>query len=176
MANSKKSEIDSSEIVRGPSDTNVPEEIDDTIVVPAEEIKEDMILTAVREEESPDQILHAVMYGLAEEQDSLKLLRSVKHNEGKDTSHISLKRGTLLKYMSETLIQRQALVSTNGEVDLRGPRFREVFRVFLDLINDTFDEVKIPPEYKDMFFTALSRNFEGWETKAEKILKGPVNK
>jgi len=171
----ENSEIDSNEVVRGPFEDNTPENLDDTVVIPAEEVKEDLILTSIREEESPDQILHAVMYGLAEEQDSLKSLRTQKKNEGKDTSHISLKRGTLLKYMSETLIQRQGLVSSNGEVDLRGPKFREVFRMFLDLINDTFDEVKIPPEYKDMFFTALSRNFEGWENKAEKILKGSGN-
>jgi hypothetical protein len=43
--------------------------------------------------------------------------------------------------------------------------------MFLGVISDTFDEVRIPDEYKEMFFHALSRNLEGWEDKAEKMLK-----
>lgn len=168
------SEISPAEVVRRPSDEDRPVTMDEAVVVPAEEVEQDIILTSVKEDEAPDRILNAVMYGLAEEQDALKKLRKTKSQEGKDTSHVSLKRGTLLKYMSETLIQRQALVGTGGDIDLRGPKFRQIFRMFLDCINDAFNEVKIPIEYRDMFFTALSNKFEGWENRAEKILKGTI--
>lgn len=171
MNSSKTSEIDSLDVVVHPSG-EPPVPIEEAVVVPAQEVEQDIILTAVKEEESPDKILNAVMYGLAEEQEALKKLRKHKDEEHKDTSHISLKRGTLLKYMSETVIQRQALVGAGGDVDLRGPKFRQILGMFLDCISDSFDEAKIPNEYKDMFFTTLSRNFEGWENKAEKILKG----
>ena len=74
---------------------------------------------------------------------------------------ISLKRGTLLKYMSETLLQRQALMGSVGEIDLRGPKFREIFKMLLGIVSETFDEIKAPPEYKELFFHALSKNLDG---------------
>lgn len=141
-----------------------------------EELVDDEICTAIKEDEVPDVVLKVVLQGLAEEQASLKNLRKKRSKDGKDTSFISLKRGTLLKYMSETLIQRQALTGGTGDIDLRGPKFREVFKMFLEIINDTFDEVKIPSEYKEMFFHALSRNLEGWEERAEKKIKAMTPK
>ena len=66
----------------------------DSIITPAEELVDDRIITCVRQEESEDVVLHAVVYGLAEEQACLVKLREKKDKEGKDTSNISLKRGT----------------------------------------------------------------------------------
>lgn len=145
-------------------------------ITAAEELMDDDICIAIKEDEVPDTVLKVVLQGLAEEQASLRCLRKKKGKEDKDTSFISLKRGTLLKYMSETLLQRQALTGGSGELDLRGPKFREIFKMFLEIISDTFDEVKIPAEYREMFFHALSRNLEGWEERAEKKIKAMVPK
>lgn len=136
-------------------------------------LDEDKVLLSIMDEEPADSVLKAVLWGLAEEQQSLRTLRAQKMNSGKDTSNISLKRGTLLKFMSETLLQRQALSSEfcASEIDFNGPRFKAVFKMFLEVISDTFDEIKIPMEYKGLFFQALSRNLEGWEEKAEKMVK-----
>lgn len=162
-------EIDVNDIVQEPAP---PMTLEETVVVPAEELEDDMVLLTIREDDVPEQVLKAVLYGLAEEQGSLRSLRIRKQNDGKDTSHISVKRGTLLKYMSETLLQKQALTGGSmSDIDLRGPRFRAIFKMFLKTISDTFDEVKIPREYKELFFQALSQNMEGWETKAEKLAK-----
>ena len=154
-----------------PNSLTPPVTPSDAVVVPAQEMADDRIITTIQQEESEDIVLHAVIYGLAEEQSSLKTLREKKGQEGKDTSHISLKRGQLLKYMSETLLQKRALSGSSEEIDLRGPKFREIFKMFLETISESFDEVKIPPEYKEMFFSALSHNLEGWEERAEKIAK-----
>lgn len=164
---------DHSDIIREPSaytdaPANVPAE---TVILPPEVESEDNICVAVRDDELPEQILKAVIWGFAEEQASLKDLRKKRGKDGKDTSYISLKRGMLLKYMSETLIQKQALLGATGEIDLRGPKFREVFKMFLEIISQTFDEVKIPAEYREMFFHQLSKNLEGWEERAEKAIK-----
>jgi hypothetical protein len=143
---------------------------EDTIVVPAEDLSEDTITLSIKDDELPDAVLKAVLLGLSEEQEALKKLRE-RQGADKDTSKISHKRGTLLKYMSETLIQRQALIGGTGDLDLRGPKFREIIKMFFGIISDTFDQINIPPEYKSLFFQALSGNLEGWETKAEKIIK-----
>jgi len=168
--------VDSSEIVEQP-DNRAPLTLEEEAsVVPAVEVEDDFIYRTVREDEGPDNILKAVMEGLAEEQSALRILRQEKQREGKDSSHISMKRGTLLKYMSETILQRQSIVGPTEELNVRGNKFREVFKMFLTVISDTFDHVRIPSEYKDLFFQRLSQNLEGWEAKAEtaiKAIEGP---
>jgi len=143
----------------------------ESIVIPPQIVEEDSISITIKDDDLPDAILKAVLLGLSEEQQALKNLRAKKDLENKDTSSISFKRGSLLKYMSETLIQRQALVGGSGDIDLKGPKFREIFKMILTMVSETFEEVKIPPEFRDLFFQALSRNMVGWEVKAEKILK-----
>jgi len=171
MPQTSASEISHTDIVERPEDLT-PAILSETVTPPIEQ-PDDQILVTIREDEVPDNVLKAVLWGLAEEQASLKNLRQKREKDGKDTSNISIKRGTLLKYMSETLIQKQALGGSmgQGELDLRGPKFREVFKMFLQIISDTFDEVKIPVEYREMFFHALSSNLEGWEERAEKTIK-----
>lgn len=165
------SDMELDQLVTPATDRSNAVSVYEELAVTQPEPNDDIITLSIKDDELPDAVLKAVLLGLAEEQLALKELRERKHAERKDISHISLKRGTLLKYMSETLIQRQALVGGTNEIDLRGPKFREVIKMFLKIISDTFDEIKIPPEYKDMFFHALSHNLEGWEVKAEKILK-----
>jgi hypothetical protein len=156
------------EPIQVPANQHISE---DAIMVPPDELNDDIITLSIRDDELPDAVLKAVLLGLADEQQALRNLRVKKERENKDISHLSLKRGTLLKYMSETLIQRQALVGGTGEIDLKSPKFREIIKMFLQIIADTFDDVKIPSEYRDLFFQALSHKMEGWEMKAEKILK-----
>lgn len=173
----KEENLDISKAVEGPEPpVSIPASLVEVTVTEPEELADDEICIAIREDELPDAVLKAVILGLAEEQSSLKILRQKKQNDGKDSSYVSLKRGTLLKYMSETLLQRQALTGYTGEMDLRGPRFREVFKMLLNIIAETFDEIKVPIEYKEMFFHALSRNLDGWEERAEKLIKAMTPK
>jgi len=168
--------MDTSGALRAPDNPEIPAGLIEVAINQPEELADDEICIAIREDEVPDTVLKAVLWGLAEEQSSLRVLRQNKQGEGKDTSYISLKRGTLLKYMSETLLQRQALVGSSTEFDLKGPKFREVFKMLLGIISDTFEEINVPPEYKEMFFSALSKNLEGWEIRAEKVLKAMTPK
>ena len=169
------SEISSNDVVEQPK-TSGDRQLDNydyesTVVVPSQEVNDDIITIAIRDDEPPDAVLKAVLMGLAEEQQAIRAARIQKAKENKDVTRLSLSRGTLLKYMSETLIQRQALIGGTGDLDLKGPKFREIIKMFLGVIAETFEEVKIPSEYKDLFFHALGKNLEGWENRAEKILK-----
>ena len=169
------SEISSNDVVEQPK-TSGDRQLDNydyesTVVVPSQEVNDDIITITIRDDELPDAVLKAVLMGLAEEQQAIRAARIQKAKENKDVTRLSLSRGTLLKYMSETLIQRQALIGGTGDLDLKGPKFREIIKMFLGVIAETFEEVKIPSEYKDLFFHALGKNLEGWENRAEKILK-----
>jgi hypothetical protein len=167
------SEVDLNNVLEQPRSTNQVESLnyDDAVVVAPQEVNDDIITITIKDDELPDAVLKAVLLGLAEEQQALKDLRVKKTRENKDVSRICLQRGTLLKYMSETLIQRQALGGGSGEIDLKSPKFREVIKMFLGVISETFDEARIPQEFKDIFFNKLGYNLEGWEIKAEKFLK-----
>ena len=167
------SNLDLENIIEQPRETHQLDNVnyEDTVVVAPQEVNDDVITLTIRDDELPDAVLKAVLLGLSEEQQALKDFRIQKSKEKKDVSRFCVQRSTILKYMSETLIQRQALVGGTGELDLKGPKFREIIKMFLGIIADTFDEVKIPSEFKDMFFHTLSRNLDGWENKAEKILK-----
>lgn len=169
--------MDLESVIETPQDPDsISASLVEVTVTQPEELADDEICLAIKEDEVPEAVLKAVILGLAEEQNSLKILRQKKQNEGKDSSFVSLKRGTLLKYMSETLLQRQALTGFTGEMDLRGPRFREIFKMLLNIVSETFDEIKAPVEYKEMFFHALSKNLEGWEERAEKLIKAMTPK
>jgi len=180
MSETEKSQenLDLGSVLQGPQDDpdSIPASLVEVTVTQPEELVDDEICLSIKEDEVPEIVLKAVILGLAEEQLSLKILRRKRQGEGKDSSFVSLKRGTLLKYMSETLLQRQALTGYTGEMDLRGPRFREVFKMLLNIVSDTFDEIKAPAEYKEMFFHALSKNLEGWEERAEKLIKAMTPK
>lgn len=173
---SMEENLDPSNAVKDPETISIPASLVEVTVTQPVELAEDEICLAIREDEVPDAVLKAVILGLAEEQASLRTLRQKKQKDGKDSSYVSLKRGTLLKYMSETLLQRQALVGFSGDFDLRGPKFREIFKMLLNIISETFDEVNVPIEYKEVFFHALSRNLEGWEERAEKLIKAMTPK
>ena len=144
---------------------------EDTVVVVPQEPNEDLIAQAITNDELPDTILKNVMLGMAEEAHAVRTYRREKSKEKKDISNISLRISTILKQISETEIQNQALKGGTSDLDLRSPKFREIIKMFLGIIADTFEEVKIPEEYKNMFFGAMQRNLEGWELKAEKLLK-----
>jgi hypothetical protein len=165
------SEIDINDIVERPGLTEpVTVDFNGSVIEP-QEVNDDIIAGAIRDDDLPDAILKAIMTGMADEQYALLKLRLQKEKEGKDVTRMCTSRGALLKYMSETLLQRQALVGGSGELDLKSPKFRAIIKMFLDIVKDTFDEVKIPIEYRDLFFHALGHNLEGWEHKAEKIVK-----
>jgi len=163
-------ELDSDKIIEPAKNLSLPDNIADISLEPVED-SYDEVCIAVKEDETPETVLKAVIWGLAEEQNSLRALRQKKGKEGKDTSFISLKRGMLLKYMSETLLQKQSLSGVNTELDLKGPKFREIFKMFLEAISKSFDDANVPKEYKEIFFHILSKNLEGWEQKAERIIK-----
>jgi hypothetical protein len=167
----KPGSLDLENAISVPEAISIPASLAEIAVCPAEELVDDEICLAIREDEIPETILRAVLGGMAEEENSLRILRQKRGKDGKDTSYISLKRGTLLKYMSETLLQRQALMGTTGELDFKGPKFKKIFDMFFTIISDTIDEVKIPTEFKEIFFHTLSKNLNGWEEKAEKAIK-----
>lgn len=171
LNNIQNSDIDLSDIIKVPETIAMPEDLPPLSVIVPQVLGEDKISLAIEENETPANVAKTILGGLAEEQASLKELRVKFSSTGRDNGSVSIKRGTILKMMLDAEIQRQHLLNNTKDFDVRSDKFKEVFSMFIDIIGETFDQVKIPKEYKIMFFDTLKENMEGWEDKAEKILK-----
>jgi hypothetical protein len=169
-------DLDLGSVIQGPETVQVPANLAEIAICPAEELVDDEITIAIKEDDPPEAVLKAILGGMAEEENSLRQHRQQKTKEGKDTINASRTRAQILKFMAETKLQQQAIVGGTGEIDLRSPKFREIFRMFLTTVSETFDESKIPPEYREIFFHALKKNLEGWEERAERIIKAMTPK
>lgn len=162
--------------IKKPERSGLPERYKDSQVMDSGHLSADLvvnnsILNSIENNNSADEILRSIMVGFAEEQYSLKDLRTDPKNKDKDTSHISVKRGTLLKYMSETILHRQNLSITADDLNIRGRKFKEVFKLLLDMIKESFNELNMPQEQVDIFFQTFFQKMEGWEEKADKVIK-----
>ena len=165
-------DIDFSEIIdEGVAEAIHPVGSLEDVDVPTVTDEEDGICKALEEDNTLEDVYKSVLWGFAEEQRALRDYRITKEKSGKDIVMTASKRSQVLKYMVEALRIKTEILSDHGSLDVRGPKFRAVFKMFLDIVSETFDKVGIPAEYKEMFFHALSKNLDGWEERAEKIIK-----
>lgn len=152
---------------------NLPEasEIKKALANPA---ANDKLVEAVRRDESTLGILNTVMEEIAEEAAYLKAWRNAVWNGEIDISEATLSRIKMLKNLVDTLASREKMKREKavGKVDFHSENFQNVLKFFMDMILKTFKKVKIPPQYEDIFFTQLAKDFDGFEKKAERIYYG----
>jgi len=152
---------------------NLPEasEIKKALANPA---ANDKLVETVRRDDSTLGILNVVMEEIAEEAAYLKAWRNAVWNGETDISDSTLSRIKMLKNLVDTLVEREKMKREKavGKVDFHSENFQQVLKFFMQVINKTFNKVKIPPQYEDIFFTQLAKDFDGFEKKAEKIYYG----
>lgn len=134
----------------------------------------DNLLSAIRNNKSSTSLLRAIMQEIAEEAAYIKAWRSVHWDSGEDLSEATFKRIKMLKHLVETVMEQEKIKkdSTSGKVDFHGEAFQKVLKFFLETILGTFKKVNIPAQYEDIFFTALAKDFDGFEKNAERIYYG----
>lgn len=140
-------------------------------------IENDRLVEVLRENRSTSTLLNTIMSELAEESAYLKAQRMAKWQSGgvmEDSSELSLKRLRVLKGLVDTLSEKEKMRREDkvGKVDFHSDAFARVLKHFLDIILETFDRVGIPEQYKEIFFPALAKAFDGFEKKAEKLYYG----
>lgn len=152
---------------------NLPEasEIKKALANPA---ANDRLVEAVKRDDSTLDLLNVVMQEIAEEAAYLKAWRNAVWNGETDISDSTLSRIKMLKNLVDTMVEREKMKREKavGKVDFHCEGFQNVLKFFMEVILKTFKKVKIPPQYEDIFFTQLAKDFDGFEKKAERIYYG----
>jgi len=137
-------------------------------------LENDRVLESLSSQESTNQVLNSVMKEIAEEAAYIKAWRSENWGANIDTSDATFKRVKMLQELVKILTEKERLKKENavGKVDFYSDNFQDVFKYFLEIINKVAVQVNIPSQFRDVFFTQLSKEYEGFEKKAEKIYYG----
>lgn len=137
-------------------------------------VENDQLVSVIRQEKPSVSILNQIMEEIAEEIAYLKAWRAQNWNAKEDLSDATFKRIKMLKNLVETVVEKDKLRQQQnvGKIDFYGENFQNVLKNFLNVIQTTFQKVNIPPQYEDIFFTQLAKEFNGFERKAEKIYYG----
>jgi hypothetical protein len=134
----------------------------------------DSLIAAIRDNQSSNMVLRAIMAEIAEEAAYLKAWRNENWGNGEDISDATFKRIKMLKHLVETIVEHEKLKkdSVSGKVDFHGEAFQRVLKYFLETLQTTFHKINIPVQYEDIFFTELAKAFDGFEKSAERIYYG----
>lgn len=134
----------------------------------------DILYNSIKDEEPTITVLNNIMSEIAEELAYLKNWRKENFNYKEDMSEISFKRVRMLKELVSSLTEKEKIKNskTDGKIDFYGDGFKNVFKYFLQIVQDTFKKVNIPTQFNDIFFTQLAKDMDGFEKKAEKIYSG----
>ena len=62
------SDLNLGDVIEQPANTPEPIHYEDTVVVPPQDLNDDIITLSIKDDELPDAVLKAVLLGLAEEQ------------------------------------------------------------------------------------------------------------
>jgi len=163
--------VDTSEI---PSDVS-------TVVAP--EIPTSRVRMAVENEKDPLVLLNFLQVELAGSVDSMtKTLNSFQDKVTDEQEYKQLKlmelqgkihsrRQTGLKLLINSVIETIEL-QKKVALDLRSPKFQEVIKYFLEVLEETFVEVMGEDEgLKNNFFIQLSNKLDGWESSVQTRLE-----
>lgn len=131
----------------------------------------DQLCNVVRDHRPTSTVLKAIMEEIAEEAAFVKAWRNENWDTKTDISDATFKRVRMLQQLVSTLVEKEKLKREKsvGKIDFYSDNFQRIFKYFLNVIQKTFRDVKIPEQFEDVFFTKLAKEFDGFEKKAEKI-------
>jgi hypothetical protein len=134
----------------------------------------DRLYHSIRNNDSTSSVLNNIMAEIAEEAAYLKTWRKENFNLSEDISEVSNKRILILKKLVDTIEKKEKISNSKstGKVDFHSDNFQKVFSHFLQVVKSTFEEVNIPAQYEDIFFSQLAKSLDGFEDTAEKIYHG----
>src|SRR4030042_6543578 len=105
---------------------------------------------------------------VAREAAALVYQRVVLEKMGKDITQISGRRIDALKKIAD--IEMEMLKIGFDHIDVRSEKFQKVFKMWIETIQSVAEQV-LSPEELDLFFNRLSTEMEGWEDKAEDLVR-----
>jgi len=137
--------------------------------------KNDRLVESIKNDDPGITILNNIMIELAEEIAYMKAWRNNNFQIDKDiTSEVTEKRVKALNNLTMAVIEKVKIMNlgSKGKLDFYSENFSKVFEYFLKVVQDTFQKVGIPEQYRNIFLSELAKQLDGFEKTAEKIYNG----
>lgn len=137
--------------------------------------KNDRLVESIKNDDPGIIILNNIMIELAEEIAYMKAWRNNNFQIDKDvTSEVTEKRVKALNNLTMAVIEKVKIMNSGskGKVDFYSENFSKVFEYFLKVVQDTFQKVGIPEQYRNIYLSELAKQLDGFEKTAEKLYNG----
>lgn len=132
------------------------------------------IIEALEKEGQSDTeaLLQALIREVIKETDHLlgNELVAAANGDLRDSSVISYKRAEALEKAIKAISAKRALEKESG-IDLDSPSMQVIFRFFMTKVNDTLVKMNVADEMKDIFFSTIGDEMEGWKKELKEKFK-----
>ena len=134
-------------------------------------LENDSILRSTKKTPESAEVLDHVLVGLADEAASLSFERTSAEREGKETSHISMRRISALKAIGDTWLKRKDQLSQSS-VDMDSAAFKKLFAFIMETFRGSLVDAGMRPEMVETVFAKLAQRLEDeWEDEARNRMK-----
>lgn len=131
-------------------------------------IAEDPVVKTLSGKPDSASLLATLRTEIAKEAASLHFQRMEAEKYGKDTAQTSTRRIDALTRIAHIELEIKRLAPDS--LDVRSEKFTKVFNMFIEFLRECAQET-MPPETIDLFFNRFSTMMEGWEEKAESLIR-----
>jgi hypothetical protein len=131
-------------------------------------IEEDPVVKTLSNKPDSPALLTSLRMEIAKEAASLHFQRIEAEKYGKDTAQTSTRRIDALTRIAHIELEIKKLAPDT--IDVRSEKFQKIFNMFLEFMKEAATET-LAPEAIDLFFNRFSTMMEGWEEKAESIIR-----
>lgn len=134
----------------------------------AEFIDTDPIVTSIQGNRESTERLQKLQLEIAREAASLHFSRIDIEKYGKDSTQVSSRRIAALKDVASIELEIKKI--GQAAIDLKGERFQKVFGFLIDSLKEAASEV-FDSEQVDMLFNRLLTKLDGWEDRAQDLVR-----
>jgi len=132
-------------------------------------INNDALVKDIEARPGGDPIMRGVQLRIAREAAGLEFDREEQSKYGRDTQTMSSRRIGALKEVAD-LEAKILSLKAEGMIDLHDERLQKVFSLFIETMKSVARSV-LPPEQADVYVNTLATEMDGWEEKAESLLR-----
>ena len=131
-------------------------------------IDNDPVVNASQKHTDPLSMLAYIRTEVAKESSALHFQRLENEKHGKDTSQISTRRIDALKKIADIELELKKLGA--DVIDVHSEKFQLIFSIWIQIIREIAEDT-MSAEQLDLFFNRLTTKMEGWEERAEEVLR-----
>lgn len=131
-------------------------------------IASDSLVKAVERKAPPEENLQRIKLEIARESAAMHFQRIELEKYGKDTSAISSRRIDALERIAK--LELKIKEADKDSLSLGSEKMQKIFMLWVETMREIAEQI-LPPETMDLFFNRFATAMEGWEEKAQNVLR-----